>query len=104
MDTKEYIVTKLAGPKVAGRFVKHGDTLVLTEPEARLELLNGAIATDKAGADAAVGLVKKKHDKKPADKAGDPSSEDGAGGSGQADAGKASTVDTGKPADAGAAG
>jgi len=39
-----YIVTELAGPKVAGRRVSHGDPIDLTENEARAELLAGVIA------------------------------------------------------------
>ena len=43
MDTSEYTVTDQAGPKVAGRVAAAGDTLTLTEPEARAELTAGAI-------------------------------------------------------------
>ncbi|WP_341992316.1 hypothetical protein [Azorhizobium sp. AG788] len=38
-----FVVTDAAGPKVAGRVVKPGDTLLLTEFEARSELLAGVI-------------------------------------------------------------
>ncbi|EAU40158.1 hypothetical protein FP2506_11397 [Fulvimarina pelagi HTCC2506] len=38
-----YEVTERAGPKVAGRRVKAGDTLRLTEAEARSDLLTGAL-------------------------------------------------------------
>ena len=43
MDTKEYTVTKRAGPKVAGRPVKKGETIDLTTHQAEAELLAGAI-------------------------------------------------------------
>ncbi|WP_341990364.1 hypothetical protein [Azorhizobium sp. AG788] len=38
-----FIVTDAAGPKVAGRSARAGETLHLTEFEARTELLAGAI-------------------------------------------------------------
>lgn len=38
-----FVVTDAAGPKVAGRVAKPGDTLLLTEFEARSELLAGVI-------------------------------------------------------------
>lgn len=41
--TQRYTVTALAGPKVAGRNVKAGDALDLTDNEARSELLAGVI-------------------------------------------------------------
>lgn len=63
MTTASYIVTDLAGPKVAGRRVQIGETIDLTENEARSELLAGvitpvvaaapAVAEDAAPADAA---------------------------------------------------
>jgi hypothetical protein len=43
MTTSEYVVTKKAGPKVAGRRVSEGDRLSLTEDEALAELLAGVI-------------------------------------------------------------
>lgn len=43
METKEYTVTDQAGPKVAGRAVEVGAKISLSEPEARAELLAGAI-------------------------------------------------------------
>ncbi|MGX5775547.1 hypothetical protein [Methylorubrum zatmanii] len=46
METNNYTVTDQAGPKVAGRAVSAGDTLALTEPEARAELLSGAIVPE----------------------------------------------------------
>ena len=46
-DTKDYIVTALAGPKVAGVAAETGHVLTLTEPEARSELLAGAIVLKK---------------------------------------------------------
>jgi len=39
-----YVVTELAGKRVAGRKVRPGDTIELTETEAVTERLNGAIA------------------------------------------------------------
>lgn len=47
-----FVVTEAAGPKVAGRVAKPGDTLLLTEFEARSELLAGVIrpAADPATA------------------------------------------------------
>lgn len=48
MTETRYIVTDKAGPKVAGRRVERGATLVLTEPEARYELLSGAIRPEPA--------------------------------------------------------
>lgn len=47
-----FIVTELAGPKVAGRVVKPGDPIQLTAFEARTELLAGVIRP--APTDAAV--------------------------------------------------
>lgn len=38
-----YTVTPLAGPKVAGRRVEHGDILDLTENAARAEILAGTL-------------------------------------------------------------
>jgi len=43
MDTKDYTVTKRAGPRVAGRPAKPGETVALTRDEAASELLAGAI-------------------------------------------------------------
>lgn len=45
METKDYTVTDQAGPKVAGRAVEAGATITLTEPQARAELLAGAIVS-----------------------------------------------------------
>ncbi|MGF3027835.1 hypothetical protein ACQVP2_34210 [Methylobacterium aquaticum] len=53
MDTSEYTVTDQAGPKVAGRVAASGDILTLTEPEARAELLAGAIVPKGADSKAA---------------------------------------------------
>ncbi|QRE74383.1 hypothetical protein [Methylobacterium aquaticum] len=44
MDVRKYTVTDLAGPYVAGRQASPGDEIELTEPQARAELLSGAIA------------------------------------------------------------
>lgn len=38
-----YEVTKVAGPRVAGRRVKTGTTISLSDAEAMTELLNGSI-------------------------------------------------------------
>lgn len=46
VDETDYTVTKLAGPKVAGRTVSPGDKIALTEVQARAELLAGAIVAD----------------------------------------------------------
>ena len=43
MTKETYTVTKLAGPYVAGKPVSAGDTIELTENEARYELLTQAI-------------------------------------------------------------
>ena len=43
MEKLEYVVTELAGPKVAGMAVERGRSLFLTEAQARSELLAGAI-------------------------------------------------------------
>lgn len=51
MDPKEYLVTKLAGPKVAGRPVQPGDKVTLTETQARAERLSGAIVLADGKAD-----------------------------------------------------
>ena len=48
MSTATYYVTVLAGPKVAGKRVAVGDSLVLTEEQARSELLAGALTADPA--------------------------------------------------------
>ena len=52
-ERTSYIVTELAGPKVAGRRVAHGDTIELTEAEARAELIAGVIAPHPAESSAA---------------------------------------------------
>ncbi len=51
-ETKTYTVTKLAGPKVAGRAVSHGQELELTEAQAASELLSGAIVEKAQNGDA----------------------------------------------------
>lgn len=51
-----YTVTKSAGPRVAGRQVKAGDELQLTEEQALAELLAGAIV--KGGKDEQAGKAK----------------------------------------------
>lgn len=43
MQKTDYIVTETAPPRVAGRLVLPGDTVQLTDDEARLEVLNGSI-------------------------------------------------------------
>lgn len=43
MDKQTYVVTELAGPKVAGQRVTKGMELPLTAAEAEYELLSGAI-------------------------------------------------------------
>lgn len=43
MTKKIYVVTELAGPKVAGQLVEKGAEIPLTEAEASGELLAGAI-------------------------------------------------------------
>lgn len=48
-NTKTYVVTELAGPKVAGRRVTKSMELQLTEEEARSELLEGAIVEKGKG-------------------------------------------------------
>jgi hypothetical protein len=45
-DKVAYIVTKKAGLRVAGIRVAAGDSLLLTEEEARYELLNGTIVPE----------------------------------------------------------
>ena len=47
-QTQTYYVTRLAGPRVAGKRASKGDALSLTERQARAELLAGAITLDKA--------------------------------------------------------
>lgn len=44
MEKIAYVVTEKAGPKVAGRAVAPGEELLLTEFEARAELLAGSLA------------------------------------------------------------
>ena len=46
METERYIVTAVAGPKVAGRRVEAGAILELTENAARAELLAGTIVRE----------------------------------------------------------
>lgn len=41
--TKPYVVTEKAGDWVAGKRVKHGDVLVLTDAQAKYECLIGTI-------------------------------------------------------------
>lgn len=43
MDKTVYVVTESAGPKVAGRRANRGDELLLTEFEARAELIAGSL-------------------------------------------------------------
>lgn len=49
-----FVVTELAGPKVAGRVVKPGDPIELTAFEARTELLAGVIRPAPADPEAPV--------------------------------------------------
>lgn len=42
-QSRTYIVTKLAGPKVNGKRVKEGDEIQLTEDQARSEEILGTI-------------------------------------------------------------
>ena len=56
-ERTSYIVTELAGPKVAGRRVTHGDTIGLTEAEARTELIAGVIAPHPAESSAAAETI-----------------------------------------------
>lgn len=48
-----YVVTELAGPRVAGRACMPNDTIELTEAEARLELIAGTIRAPETDAPAA---------------------------------------------------
>lgn len=43
MTTATYTVTDKAGPRVAGRLARHGETIVLTPDEAAYELAEGTI-------------------------------------------------------------
>lgn len=52
-ETKTYTVTKQAGPRVAGRAVRPGDELELTEAQARGELASLAIVPGSKDGDAA---------------------------------------------------
>lgn len=45
-QTQNYTVTTTAGPNIAGRHVKPGDVVSLTENEARYELLAGTIVPE----------------------------------------------------------
>ena len=84
MDRKEYTVTKLAGPKVAGRVAAEGETLRLTEAEARGELLAGAIVEDPRRAGDPFGTTVAadalEPASKPADRAADKPGKVAAGG------------------------
>lgn len=50
MQKTDYVVTDSAGPRVAGRLAASGDTIALSEQEARMEILNGAIRLPDAPA------------------------------------------------------
>lgn len=49
METKDYVVTDLAGPRVAGKAAAAGDTVTLTEAQADGELRSGAIVPKGKG-------------------------------------------------------
>lgn len=55
--TQRYTVTAKAGPKVAGRRVRIGDILELTENAARAELLAGSIVAAENAAPVADEVV-----------------------------------------------
>ena len=59
MSTQTYYVTGLSGPKVAGKRVVKGDSVTLTEQQARAELLSGALTTDKDKVDDPFGIAAK---------------------------------------------
>jgi hypothetical protein len=42
-DKKQYLVTELAGPRIAGKRAKKGEKIALTAAEARCELAMGTI-------------------------------------------------------------
>lgn len=52
-NKKAYVVTDKAGQWVAGQRVEHGDTLMLTDRQARYELMRGIIKPVGGAASAA---------------------------------------------------
>lgn len=57
MEQIAYVVTETAGPKVAGRTVAPGEELLLTEFEARAELLAGSLTPKPVDAPIAADTV-----------------------------------------------
>ncbi|MGX1100254.1 hypothetical protein [Amorphus sp. MBR-141] len=53
MDAKRWIVTENAGPQVAGRSVTKGETIELTEHQARAEVIAGSLKPAPNAGDAA---------------------------------------------------
>lgn len=76
----KYLVTEKAPIEVAGRRVKAGDVLSLTEPVARYEVLQGFLAPVENTVEAASQARSKAPVKKPANAKAEPEGDAGAAG------------------------